>query len=79
MKIELPDKTIRDVEAVVARDGGDIIEFIDRAVNRSLLFDTVRQIREHNANVDPEELQAAIDEAIEAVRAERRMESQTGG
>ena len=72
MKIELPDETIRDVEAVVARDGGDVVDFIDRAVRRRLFFDTVREIRESTAGVDPNELQAAIDEAVEAVRAERR-------
>lgn len=74
MKVDLPDETVRGVEAVIARDGGDVAGFVDRAVRRSLFFETVRLIRERNVGVDPDELQDAIDEAVREVRAERRLQ-----
>ncbi len=70
MQIELPDQTIQDVRALLAKRGenGDISQYIDRTVQRALFFETVREVKRQNAGVDPEELDRLIDEAVEAVR-----------
>ena len=73
MQIELPDQTIRDVEALLAKRGeGDVTAFVERTVQRAVFFDTVREVKRQNAGVDPQELDRLIDEAVEAARAERR-------
>ena len=73
MQIQLPDETVRDVQALLAKRGksGDVSEFIDRTVQRALFFETVREIKRQNAGSDPDELDVLIDEAIRAVRAGR--------
>jgi Arc/MetJ-type ribon-helix-helix transcriptional regulator len=73
MRIELPDQTVRDVEAMLAKRGenGNISQFIDRTLQRALFFETVRDVKRQNAGTDPEELDRLIDEAVKAVRAER--------
>jgi hypothetical protein len=74
MQIQLPDETIRDVQAMLAKRGenGDVSEYIDRTLQRALFFEIVREVKRQNAGVDPEELDRLIDEGVEAVRAERR-------
>ena len=73
MRIELPDKTVRDVEAMLAKlgDSGNVSEFIDRTLQRALFFETVREVKRQNSGVDPQELDRLIDEAVKAVRAKR--------
>jgi hypothetical protein len=72
MRIELPDQTIRDVELMLAKRGetADVPAFIDRTLQRALLFETVREVKRQNAEVAPEELDRLIDEAVTSVRAE---------
>jgi Arc/MetJ-type ribon-helix-helix transcriptional regulator len=74
MQVELPNDTVRDVEALLAQRGenGGVSEFIDRTVQRALFFELVREVKRQNAGVDPGELERAIDEAVQAARAERR-------
>jgi Arc/MetJ-type ribon-helix-helix transcriptional regulator len=82
MRIELPDKTVRDVEAMLANRGenGDVSEFIDRTVQRALFFETVRDVKRQNAGADPQELDRLIDEAVQAARADRnRMNPDANG
>jgi hypothetical protein len=64
MQIELPDKTVRDVEAMLAKRGenGNVSDFIDRTLQRALFFETVRLVRRQNASADPHELERLIDE-----------------
>ena len=73
MQIELPDKTIRDVEAMLAKRGqnGNVSDFIDRTLQRALFFETVRDIKRQNAGADTQELDRLIDEAVAAARFER--------
>jgi hypothetical protein len=75
-QIEISDETYRVVEATLAArgDAANVDEYVERAVNRHLFFETVREIREKNKNIDPDQLQQEIDEAVEGVRAERRKE-----
>jgi Ribbon-helix-helix domain len=50
---------------------GDLSKFIEEAVRWHVFHRTVQDIRERNADTDPEELQRIIDEAVSEVRAER--------
>lgn len=74
MQIELPDQTVRDVEAMLANRGerSDVSAFVDRTLQRAMFFETVREVKRQNAGVDPAQLDRLIDEAVEAVRSERR-------
>lgn len=70
MQIELPDNTIRDLEAMLARTGGgDLAEYVDRTVKRAVFFDTVREVNRHNSDADPELLDEEIEEAVKAIRS----------
>jgi hypothetical protein len=51
---------------------GDLSKFIEDAVRRRVFDETVREIKARNADTDPDELQAIIDEAVQEVRAEKR-------
>jgi hypothetical protein len=56
-----------------ARGGkkGDLSKFIEEAVHWLVFHRTVQDIRERNADTDPDELQRIIDQAVSEVRAER--------
>jgi hypothetical protein len=74
VQIELSDQTIRDVQALLAKrgEGVDVSAFVDRTLQRALFFETVREVKQQNIGTHPDELDRLIDEAVEAVRAERR-------
>ena len=50
---------------------GDLSKFIEEAVRWRVFHRTVQDIRERNADTDPDELQRIIDEAVSEVRSER--------
>jgi hypothetical protein len=50
---------------------GDLSKFIEQAVRAHIFHSTVEDIQARNADSDPAELQALIDEAVREVRAER--------
>jgi len=72
MQINLPDDTIRDIEAFLASSGEklDVTAFIDQSVRQSMLSGIVGKIHERNAAFDPHELDATIDEAVKSIREE---------
>lgn len=49
---------------------GDLSKFIEESVRWRMFDRTVQAIKARNADVDPEALQAAIDEACASVREE---------
>jgi Ribbon-helix-helix domain len=73
VQIELPDQTVQDLQALLAKrgDGVDVSVFVNQTLQRAIFFDTVRELKRQNADADPEELDRLVDEAVEAVRAER--------
>jgi Arc/MetJ-type ribon-helix-helix transcriptional regulator len=73
MRIELPDQTVRDVEAMLAQRGerSDVSAFVDRTLQRALFFEAVREVKKQNAGVDASVLDQLIDEAVKAARSER--------
>jgi hypothetical protein len=63
------------VRTFLARRGGgkkgDLAKFIEEAVRWRVFDQTVADTKARNAAVPAEEIDSAIDEALEAVRAER--------
>ena len=47
---------------------GDLSKFIERAVQKEILTQTAAEVKQRNADLTPDELQALIDEAVAAVR-----------
>lgn len=54
-------------------DHGDwgFSDFIDKAVRRQILRDTIRDIRERNADLDPQLIEEEVNRAVEEARADR--------
>ncbi len=68
------DISLRSYLAQHGMKKGDLSKFVEEAVRWRVLDKTVAEVRERNANVPDEEIEAAIDEALAAVRAERPAE-----
>ncbi len=72
--LSIPDETDRTVRTYLARIGlkkGDLSRFVDRAVRRQVFALVVQEIKERNADADPNELAKLIEEAVERARAHR--------
>jgi hypothetical protein len=66
------DLTLRTYLGAQGAKKGDLSKFIEEAVRWHVLHRTVQDIRERNADTDPDELQRIIDEAVHEVRAVKR-------
>ena len=66
------DLTLRTFLGSRGMKKGDLSKFIEEAVRWRVFHGTVQDIKSRNADTDPQELQAMINEATEEVRAERR-------
>lgn len=76
--VSVPKETDTSLRCFLAERGmkkGDISKFIVDAVKWRVFEQTLAEVREQVANVPPDELQAIIDEAIDAVRCEKHNES----
>ena len=72
--LSIPDETDRTVRTYLARTGlkkGDLSKFVDQAVRRQVFALVVRDVKERNADADPDELGGLIEEAVERTRAHR--------
>ena len=58
---------------------GNVSEFIDRTLQRALVFETIRDVKRQNAGADPQALDRLIDEVVAAVRAGRRTNPDANG
>lgn len=65
------DVAVRTFLAQRGLKKGDLSKFIEDAVRWRVYDETVRETRAQNAHIPPKEIEAAIDEAVAAVRAER--------
>jgi Holliday junction resolvase len=65
------DLTLRTFLGAQGAKKGDLSKFIEEAVRWRVFNLTVQDIRERNADIDPDELQSIIDETVREVRAER--------
>ncbi|MGH9396081.1 MAG: ribbon-helix-helix domain-containing protein [Terriglobia bacterium] len=66
------DLTLRTFLGAQGMKKGDLSKFIEEAVRWRVLQRTIQDIRERNADADPDEIQRIVDEAVGEVRAERR-------
>lgn len=66
------DLTLRAFLGSQGMKKGDRSKFIEEAVRWRLFHRTVQDIKAHNADTDPDELQNLIDDVVREVRAERR-------
>jgi len=65
------DLTLRTFLGAQGSKKGDLSKFIEEAVRWRVFHRTVQDIRERNADADPDELQRIIDETVSEVRTER--------
>jgi hypothetical protein len=72
------DLTLRTFLGAQGSKKGDLSKFIEEAVRWRVFHRTVQDIRERNADTDPEELQRIIDETVSEVRAERLAKGKAG-
>ena len=66
------DLTLRTFLGSLGMKKGDLSKFIEEAVRRHVFHRTVQDIKAHNADTDPDELQRIIDNAVREVRADKR-------
>ena len=64
------DAAVRSYLAEHGGKKGDLSKFIERAVQKEVLRATLRDIRERNADLSNEEIQALVDEEVAAARKE---------
>ena len=65
------DLTLRTFLGAQGAKKGDLSKFIEEDVRWRVFSLIVQDIRERNADMDPDELQRVIDETVNEVRAER--------
>ena len=69
------DISLRTYLAQQGMKKGDLSKFIEHAVQKEILAKTAADVKRRNADLSEEELEALIDEAVSAVRAEMRSEA----
>jgi len=72
--VKVSKSTDRSLRSHLAQKGlkkGDLSKFIEEAVRWHVFHQTVEDTKTRNANIPQEEIEAAIDDALAAVRAER--------
>ena len=66
------DQSLRTFLGSQGMKKGDLSTFVEDAVNRRVLQCTVQDIRQRNAEADPDDIQRIVDEAVSEVRSECR-------
>lgn len=72
--LQVSDETDKAVKAFLADQGGeagDISTFVEKAVRTVLRRETIRQIKDHNAQYNQQEIMDTIDEAVAWARDSR--------
>lgn len=67
------DDSLRSYLGTAGVKRGGLSRFIEDAVRWRVFHQTFRDIKAQNTEIDPEELQRIVDEAVGEVRAERRL------
>ena len=63
------DIALRTLLATRGGKKGDMSRFVEDAVNREVLRETIRDIQARNVDADPPELELLIDEEVSAIRS----------
>lgn len=66
------DLSLRSFLGAQGMKKGDLSRFVEEAVRWRVLDQTVQGIKDRNRDLSPDELEAAIDEAVREVRADLR-------
>jgi hypothetical protein len=66
------DLTLRTFLDSQGMKKGDLSKFIEQAVRAHVFHRTIQDIKARNADTDPGDLQALIDNAVREVRADHR-------
>ena len=72
--LTVDDETDRLVRTHLAERGlaeSDLSDFVGRAVRRAVFWSTVDAARDHNADAEPAQIEAAVDEALSETRRSR--------
>ena len=69
------DKSLRSFLGQHGMKKGDLSKFIERAVQKEILTQTAADVKQRNADLAHDQLQALIDEAVTAVRGEMGAEA----
>ena len=69
------DISLRTYLAQQGMKKGYLSKFIERAVQKEILAQTAADVKQRNVDLSEEELEALINEAVSAVRAEMRSEA----
>lgn len=72
----ISNKTDRDVRSFLARNGGkkgDLSRFVEETVRRELLRQSIREIREANQNLTPEQAEQLANEAVDWARSTKKI------
>ena len=76
--VKVSPETDRSLRSYLGQHGmkkGDLSKFIERAVQKEILTQTAAEVKQRNADLMGDELQALIDDAVSAVRKEIRAEN----
>src|SRR5438128_12021883 len=77
-KVKVSPETDRSLRSYLGQHGmkkGDLSKFIERAVQKEILTQTAAEVKQRNADLTGDELQALIDDAVSDVRKEIRAET----
>jgi hypothetical protein len=66
------DLSLRSFLGAQGMKKGDLSRFVEEAVRWRVLDQTVQGIKDRNRDMSPEEMEAAIDDAVREVRADMR-------
>lgn len=69
------DISLRTYLAQQGMKKGDLSKFIERAVQKEILAQTAADVKQRNADLSEKELEALINQAVSAVRADMRSET----
>jgi hypothetical protein len=69
-------QTDRDLRQLLAAEGrarkGELSRFVEEAVNKHIFDTALQAAREHNKDVNPDEMDAMIEESLASARARLR-------
>ena len=62
------DIALRTLIATRGGRKGDLSRFVEEAVNREVLRETIRDVQARNAEADPREIERLVDEELDMAR-----------
>jgi len=72
--VTVSNKTARNLRSILgenAESPGEVSRYLERAVARDILSQTIRQIQERNRHLDSDEVEREVNKAVREVRQER--------